>query len=105
MIVSRKPAPGWRNWQTRQTQNLVLAREWEFDPPSGHHTELRLSRRLLILGYASDCRRRINPFSVSMFLRNSALALVPRIPLDTAFGLAYSPSCSARIRNQFVVTY
>jgi hypothetical protein len=28
--------PGWRNWQTRQTQNLVLAREWEFDPPSGH---------------------------------------------------------------------
>ena len=28
--------PGWRNRQTRQTQNLVLAREWEFDPPSGH---------------------------------------------------------------------
>src|SRR5579885_410445 len=32
----RTPLPGWRNWQTRQTQNLVLAREWEFDPPSGH---------------------------------------------------------------------
>lgn len=29
--------PGWRNWQTRQTQNLVLARESEFDPRSGHH--------------------------------------------------------------------
>ena len=29
--------PGWRNWQTRRTQNPVLAREWEFDPPSGHH--------------------------------------------------------------------
>ncbi|ALA58187.1 hypothetical protein NITMOv2_1767 [Nitrospira moscoviensis] len=31
------PLPGWRNWQTRRTQNPVLAREWEFDPPSGHH--------------------------------------------------------------------
>ena len=29
--------PGWRNWQTRRTQNPVLSREWEFDPPSGHH--------------------------------------------------------------------
>jgi hypothetical protein len=29
--------PGWRNWQTRRTQNPVLVREWEFDPPSGHH--------------------------------------------------------------------
>ena len=28
--------PGWRNWQTRRTQNPVLVREWEFDPPSGH---------------------------------------------------------------------
>ena len=27
--------PGWRNWQTRRTQNPVLAREWEFDPPLG----------------------------------------------------------------------
>lgn len=32
--------PGWRNWQTRQTQNLVLARESEFDPRSGHHFPL-----------------------------------------------------------------
>ncbi len=32
--------PGWRNWQTRQTQNLVLAREWEFDPPSGHQKKM-----------------------------------------------------------------
>ncbi len=38
--------PGWRNWQTRQTQNLVLAREWEFDPPSGHHDE-KLPRRVV----------------------------------------------------------
>jgi hypothetical protein len=29
--------PGWRNWQTRRTQNPVLARESEFDPRSGHH--------------------------------------------------------------------
>jgi hypothetical protein len=33
----RSRVPGWRNWQTRRTQNPVLAREWEFDPPSGHH--------------------------------------------------------------------
>ena len=32
--------PGWRNWQTRQTQNLVLARESEFDPRSGHHVSM-----------------------------------------------------------------
>ena len=31
--------PGWRNWQTRRTQNPVLAREWEFDPPSGHQAK------------------------------------------------------------------
>ena len=37
--MSTNVAPGWRNWQTRQTQNLVLAREWEFDPPSGHHRQ------------------------------------------------------------------
>ena len=34
--------PGWRNWQTRRTQNPVLVREWEFDPPSGHHRFTRL---------------------------------------------------------------
>jgi hypothetical protein len=39
-IASRRilDVPGWRNWQTRRTQNPVLVREWEFDPPSGHHT-------------------------------------------------------------------
>ena len=35
--VTMAHVPGWRNWQTRRTQNPVLAREWEFDPPSGHH--------------------------------------------------------------------
>ncbi len=29
-------APGWRNWQTRETQNLVIARSWGFDSLSGH---------------------------------------------------------------------
>lgn len=41
--------PGWRNWQTRRTQNPVLAREWEFDPPSGHHLQpviLKSNRRV-----------------------------------------------------------
>ena len=37
--TKRSCVPGWRNWQTRRTQNPVLAREWEFDPPSGHHQD------------------------------------------------------------------
>jgi hypothetical protein len=38
--------PGWRNWQTRRTQNPVLAREWEFDPPSGHQPGWLISTSL-----------------------------------------------------------
>ena len=37
--------PGWRNWQTRRTQNPVLAREWEFDPPSGHQERATTRKR------------------------------------------------------------
>jgi DNA-directed RNA polymerase specialized sigma24 family protein len=29
--------PAWRNWQTRQTQNLVLVRVCGFDPLRRHH--------------------------------------------------------------------
>ena len=29
--------PEWRNWQTRQVQDLVLAREWRFESSFGHH--------------------------------------------------------------------
>jgi hypothetical protein len=29
--------PTWRNWQTRQTQNLVLVRVCGFDPLRRHH--------------------------------------------------------------------
>jgi hypothetical protein len=28
--------PEWRNWQTRQVQDLVLAREWRFESSFGH---------------------------------------------------------------------
>ena len=28
--------PLWRNWQTRLTQNQVLAREWRFKSSQGH---------------------------------------------------------------------
>lgn len=30
--------PLWRNWQTRQTQNLLPATEWEFESPRGHQS-------------------------------------------------------------------
>lgn len=40
--------PGWRNWQTRRTQNPVLVREWEFNPPSGHHQSV-----VAVWGYVS----------------------------------------------------
>src|SRR5215204_4520677 len=43
--------PGWRNWQTRRTQNPVPAREWEFDPPSGHHLAVQPLDRSLVLSY------------------------------------------------------
>jgi hypothetical protein len=33
-----KTVPEWRNWQTRQVQDLVLAREWRFESSFGHHT-------------------------------------------------------------------
>ena len=36
--------PGWRNWQTRWTQNPVPARECGFDPHSGHHQQRTRSR-------------------------------------------------------------
>jgi hypothetical protein len=31
-----KTVPEWRNWQTRQVQDLVLAREWRFESSFGH---------------------------------------------------------------------
>ena len=34
--------PTWRNWQTRQTQNLVLVRVCGFDPLRRHHLNQRL---------------------------------------------------------------
>src|SRR5260221_965244 len=39
MNLLRKTAlvPEWRNWQTRQVQDLVLAREWRFESSFGHH--------------------------------------------------------------------
>ena len=38
--------PEWRNWQTRQVQDLVLAREWRFESSFGHqHASWKLSRK------------------------------------------------------------
>jgi hypothetical protein len=34
--------PEWRNWQTRQLQELVLAREWRFESSFGHQNHPRL---------------------------------------------------------------
>ena len=34
--------PGWRNWQTRRTQNPIPARECGFDPLSGHQIKIAL---------------------------------------------------------------
>jgi hypothetical protein len=31
--------PEWRNWQTRQVQDLVLAREWRFESSFGHQIQ------------------------------------------------------------------
>jgi hypothetical protein len=31
--------PEWRNWQTRQVQDLVLAREWRFESSFGHQNQ------------------------------------------------------------------
>ena len=36
MLQSNPHAPGWRNWQTRETQNLVPSGECGFDSLSGH---------------------------------------------------------------------
>ena len=36
MLQSLPHAPGWRNWQTRETQNLVPSGECGFDSLSGH---------------------------------------------------------------------
>ena len=60
--------PGWRNWQTRRTQNPVLAREWEFDPPSGHH-RFRHCRRAMWDFHKSSVRilREQNSKNVGIF--------------------------------------
>ncbi len=39
LIVS---VPVWRNWQTRQTQNLVSVRMCGFDPLRRHQTSFRI---------------------------------------------------------------
>ena len=38
--------PEWRNWQTRQVQDLVLAREWRFESSFGHqYPSLNLTQK------------------------------------------------------------
>jgi hypothetical protein len=41
--------PEWRNWQTRQVQDLVLAREWRFESSFGHqYPSLNLKQKFLL---------------------------------------------------------
>jgi len=56
-LFTRPPAerywrtvPTWRNWQTRQTQNLVLVRVCGSTPPS-HHIIQRLALNCLTCCY------------------------------------------------------
>jgi hypothetical protein len=37
LLLNTALVPEWRNWQTRQVQDLVLAREWRFESSFGHH--------------------------------------------------------------------
>ncbi len=88
--------PGWRNWQTRRTQNPVLAREWEFDPPSGHQSSCSLRSAHDASPGSSHAK------SVAMNLSeggmNWAMSVTTtpysgchaRKPLDMMWGLAYS---------------
>jgi hypothetical protein len=39
----RKLRPGWRNWQTQETQNLPAFGPWGFDSLSGHHIEFEVA--------------------------------------------------------------
>jgi hypothetical protein len=38
-VCTRRAVPEWRNWQTRQVQDLVLAREWRFESSFGHQNQ------------------------------------------------------------------
>ncbi len=38
------PGPLWRNRQTRQTQNLLSLRTWEFESPRGHQDKRGIPR-------------------------------------------------------------
>ena len=38
--------PEWRNWQTRQVQDLVLAREWRFESSFGHQITYEFTKTM-----------------------------------------------------------
>jgi hypothetical protein len=41
LVVFLKAVPGWRNWQTRRTQNPVTARSCRFDSYARHHSSMK----------------------------------------------------------------
>ena len=78
--VKKYGMPGWRNWQTRRTQNPVLAREWEFDPPSGHHRFMQFQ----------DVRYGRSRLSIRSVSYEAEYNLTVHIPVDMSQLVAYS---------------
>src|SRR5713226_5975488 len=48
--------PGWRNWQTRWTQNPVAARPCRFDSYARHHNPLKRSLIAAIFPVCQDAK-------------------------------------------------
>src|SRR5216684_5546818 len=81
--------PEWRNWQTRQVQDLVLAREWRFESSFGHHylCSHEIHKTLLLLpldppGILSPRARLLRPRAIHPRFRLAHLRQRPRwLPL------------------------
>ena len=83
-LYNRCSVPGWRNWQTRRTQNPVPAREWGFDSLPRHQIKNLSSKDL---GLRPKRRAYFFPFSSISHL----------YPIASAMQRIYEKTCGQNL--------
>ena len=88
--------PLWWNWQTRGTQNPVVAIPCRFDPDQRHHNKKRQVKTcLFLLWYQLRGDVRGNSLAVA---RQFACKFLPRVPV---YGIRQSPKGTDRHQTLF----
>ena len=88
--------PLWWNWQTRGTQNPVVAIPCRFDPDQRHHNKKRQVKTCLFLLW---CRLRGDVRGNSLAVaRQFACKFLPRVPV---YGIRQSPKGTDRHHTIF----